>query len=92
MEQVKMKRHEVKMLNRKLLEITGIIGVKSFHSEAFLLDSECGHILIKGHDLHIKNLNLEQCFIIIEGIVDQFTYHEQATSKNFKKMMNKWFR
>ena len=92
MEHAKIKRHEIKMMNRKCMEITGITGVKSFHSEAFLLESECGHILIRGHDLHIKNLNLEQWFIIIEGTIDLLSYQEQATSKKFKKMMNQWFK
>lgn len=56
----KTKRQEIKMLNRKLLEISGVINVESFDSEEFLLETECGFLTITGENLHIKNLNLEQ--------------------------------
>lgn len=92
MDQSKVKRQEVKMLNRKYLEITGVVGVDRFHPEAFHLDTECGHMLIKGQNLHIKTLNLEQYFIIIEGVVDEITYHEQHSPRRIKKMMHKWLK
>ena len=63
----KTKRQEIKMLNRKLLEISGVLNVESFDSEEFLLETECGFLTITGQNLHIKNLNLEQGLVAIEG-------------------------
>jgi len=65
-DQGKMKRQEVKMLNRKLLELSGVLNVDSFDSEEFLLETECGFLAIKGQNLHIKNLKLEQGLVGIE--------------------------
>ena len=39
-EQGKTKRQEIKMLNRKILEISGVRNVESFDSEEFLLETE----------------------------------------------------
>lgn len=86
METVKTKRQEVKMLNRKLLEISGVVNVESFDSEEFLLETECGFMTITGHNLHIKNLNLEQGLVAIEGTIDSLGYldaNEQDKSKGF---------
>jgi len=73
-EQGKNKRQEIKMLNRKLLEISGVLNVESFDSEEFLLETECGFLTIRGSNLHIKNLNLEQGLVAIEGLVNDLSY------------------
>ncbi|WP_438448964.1 sporulation protein YabP [Gorillibacterium sp. sgz5001074] len=74
MEPNKVKRQEVKMLNRKLLEISGVLNVESFDSEEFLLETEMGFLAIRGVNLHIKNLNLEQGLVAIEGLVNELAY------------------
>jgi sporulation protein YabP len=86
MEQGKTKRQEIKMLNRKKLEISGVINVESFDNEEFLLETECGFLTIKGSNLHIKNLSLEQGLVAIEGMVDAMAYldtHSQDKAKGF---------
>lgn len=78
MEPNKVKRQELKMLNRKLLEISGVLNVESFDSEEFLLETEMGFLAIKGVNLHIKNLNLEQGLVAIEGLVNELAYVDSA--------------
>jgi len=85
-EPVKNKRQEIKMLNRKLLEISGVKNVDSFDSEEFLLETECGYLTVRGANLHIKNLNLEQGLVAIEGTVNELTYldgHAPGKSTGF---------
>ncbi|MBR2567853.1 MAG: sporulation protein YabP [Paenibacillus sp.] len=80
------KRQEMKMMNRKVLEISGINSVESFDSEEFLLETECGYLTIRGQNLHIKNMNLEQGIVAIEGLVNSLTYldgNQQSKSKSF---------
>ncbi len=89
---MKSKRHEIKMLNRKSLEVSGVLDVCSFHSEAFHLESECGHMVIKGQNLHIKNLNLEQCLILIEGTIDQIVYQNVTSTKKTKRFIGAFFK
>lgn len=89
---VKTKRQEVKMLNRKLLEISGVINVESFDNEEFLLETECGFLAIKGQNLHIKNLSLEQGLVAIEGIVHGLNYLEGNAGEKSKGFLGKLFK
>lgn len=81
----KVKRQEIRMLNRKLLEISGVLGVESFDSEEFLLETECGFLVIKGQNLHIKNLNLEQGLVAIEGLISDMMYVDGSGSSGKSK-------
>ncbi|CAH1224244.1 Spore protein YabP [Paenibacillus plantiphilus] len=86
------KRQEVKMLNRKLLEITGVMNVESFDNEEFLLETELGFLTIRGHNLHMKHLSLEQGLVAIEGLVHSLAYLDgNATSKS-KGFLGKLFK
>lgn len=86
------KCQEMKMMNRKLLEISGVGKVESFDREEFLLDTKCGFLIIRGHNLHIKNLDLEQGLAIIEGTVNSLAYLDanvQDKSKGFFRRLFK---
>ncbi|GIP41345.1 hypothetical protein J31TS4_46250 [Paenibacillus sp. J31TS4] len=88
----KQKRQEIRMLNRKLLEISGVLNVESFDSEEFLLETECGFLSIKGQNLHIKNLSLEQGLVAIEGYVDEMAYRDGSTQGKSKGLLGKLFK
>ncbi|EGL19672.1 sporulation protein YabP [Paenibacillus chitinolyticus] len=92
MEAGKTKRQEVKMLNRKLLEISGVKNVESFDSEEFLLETDCGFLLIKGQNLHIKNLSLEQGLVAIEGYVNALSYVDANSPEKNKGFLGKLFK
>jgi len=91
-EQSKIKRQEIKMLNRKLLEISGVLNVESFDSEEFLLETECGFLTIRGKNLHIKNLSLEQGLVAIEGMVDELAYLDANSQEKTKGFLGKLFK
>lgn len=91
-EQLKTKRHEVHMLNRKQLEITGVNNVESFDSEEFLLDTDSGFLAIRGQNLHIKNLSLEQGLIAIDGYVNSLTYLDANAQGKSKGFLGKLFK
>ncbi|WP_442602089.1 sporulation protein YabP [Paenibacillus sp. KN14-4R] len=88
----KSKRQEIKMLNRKLLEISGVLNVESFDSEEFLLETDCGYLMIKGQNLHIKNLNLEQGLVAIEGFVHDLSYVDAHSQEKSKGLFGKLFK
>ncbi|QGQ93695.1 sporulation protein YabP [Paenibacillus psychroresistens] len=89
---VKVKRQEIKMLNRKLLEISGVTKVESFNSVQFLLETECGTLKIKGQNLHIKNLSLEQGLVAIEGTIDELAYQLTNAQSGSKGLLGKLFK
>jgi sporulation protein YabP len=89
---VKVKRQEIKMLNRKLLEISGVTKVDSFNNVQFLLDTECGTLKIKGQNLHIKNLSLDQGLVAIEGTIVELSYMESNAQSSSKGLLGKLFK
>lgn len=88
----KVKRQEVKMLNRKLLEVSGVLNVESFDSEEFLLETDCGFLMIKGQNLHIKNLSLDQGLVAIEGYVHELAYLDTNSQSKSKGFLGKLFK
>jgi sporulation protein YabP len=86
------KRQEVHLLNRRLLEVSGVLNVDSFDSEEFLLETELGYFNVKGQNLHIKNLNLEQGFVAIEGTISSLNYLDGAGPDKSKGFLGKLFK
>lgn len=84
-EQMKRPRHEVVMINRRSLAISGVKNVESFDSEEFLLETEGGFLTIRGQNLHMKNLSLETGEVAIEGLVNEMGYLEQGQAGDRSK-------
>lgn len=92
-EQGKPKHHDLRMQSRKQLDISGVSNVESFDSEEFLLQTELGHLTIRGQHLHIKNLSLEEGLLSIEGQIHSLVYLEPgAPVKSGKGLFGKLFK
>lgn len=80
-------RHEIGLVNRKSLAISGVRNVDSFDSEEFLLETEFGYLLIKGENLHLRTLTVEQGHVAIEGKINELgyldNYHPGEKAKSF---------
>ena len=86
------KGQDIKLINRKLLELTGVTNVESFDSEEFLLDTELGFLTVTGQNLHIKHLSLDQGLVAIEGIVHSLAYLDGAAANKSKGLFGKLFK
>ncbi|GGA50957.1 sporulation protein YabP [Paenibacillus physcomitrellae] len=86
------KVQDIRLHSRKLLEISGVNNVESFDNEEFLLQTELGHLTIRGINLHIKNLNLEQGFVSIEGTVNSLSYLNPGSQPKNKGLLGKLLR
>jgi sporulation protein YabP len=91
-EQGKTKKQDTKLFNRRILEISGILHVNRFDSEQFLLDTELGFLHVKGQNLHIKSLSLEQGTIHIDGIINSLQYMDEASTNKSKNILGKLFK
>jgi sporulation protein YabP len=86
------KRQEIRMLNRKIMDITGVSNVESFDNEEFLLETECGFLTVRGQNLHMKNLSLEQGMVTIEGLIHSLVYLDGNTAMKSKGLFGKLFK
>lgn len=73
-------KHQVLMVNRQYVEITGVHNVESFDTRAFVLATSVGMMALRGENLHIKALHLESGLVSIEGAIGDLTYSEERVS------------
>ncbi len=68
--------------NRERLSISGVIDVESFNDECVIVDTELGGLIIRGEDLHINKLNLDNSELSIEGDILSCEYNNKDGSKS----------
>jgi sporulation protein YabP len=68
--------------NREKLSVSGVIDVESFNDECVIADTELGILIIKGIDLHINKLNIDNSELGIEGEIVSCEYSDRDGSRN----------
>ncbi|HEX3027807.1 MAG TPA: sporulation protein YabP [Clostridia bacterium] len=68
--------------NREKLSISGVIDVESFNDECVIVDTELGVLIVRGEDLHINKLNLDNSELNIEGEIISCEYSDKDGSKS----------
>jgi sporulation protein YabP len=66
--------HNVIMESRKKLSVSGVTDIDSFDEQNIIAITEMGELTIRGWNLHITRLNLEQGELIVDGEVSSLTY------------------
>ena len=83
-------RHTLSMIGRHSLKVTGVESVKSFDEKEIHLETVEGTFVITGEDLGIKNLNLDQSQVEIEGTINALSYLDRTRSR--KRILEKLFK
>lgn len=86
------KDHKLVLINQEQMELTGIARVESFNPEEILLETDAGLLAIKGEDLDIRNLNLEQSLVEIVGLITEIIYTGEKAAGNRKGFLERMFR
>lgn len=84
--------HYLKINNRKDLEITGVKEVDSFDNEEFLLETVMGYLVVRGQNLQLKNLDVQEGLVTIKGKIYELSYvdeqhHQEKTKGFFSKLI-----
>ena len=77
--------HEINLVGRKKLHITGVFEVLSATPSSIQIKSAMGHLSIVGTDLKIKNLAENEKMVDIDGEVSEIKY-QQGTKGILKKV------
>lgn len=78
--------HRIVVSSREILTLTGVTDVISFDEENVIVDTEMGVLEIKGTDLHVNKLNLENGEMDLTGEItcleynDKFLHHKNGGS------------
>jgi sporulation protein YabP len=86
------KGHRLVMENRETLALTGVKKVQSFDPKEIILETELGILSIKGDQLGIKQLNLEESMVDVHGYVSALIYHRNTGSGSRQGLMHRIFR
>ncbi|NLI68371.1 MAG: sporulation protein YabP [Bacilli bacterium] len=86
------KEHKVTVVNRKEIEIHGVKEVDSFDHEEFLLETNMGYLIIRGQQLQLKSLHVEDGIVQINGKVYEMVYVDEETQEKAKGLFSKLFK
>jgi len=85
-------RHSLQIDRRENVTVTGIIDVISFDEESVISETEMGIVIIKGANLHVKRINLENGELIVSGEIDGLNYENQSGGAKAKSLLGKLFK
>ena len=71
----------IKVENRKRCELEGVKKLDSFDDKEFLVETYLGYLHIKGKDLSLGNMNMDEGLLTINGTIDSLNYLNKNTSK-----------
>lgn len=74
--------HEVHIINRESVTIKGVVHVESSDDEEVVLDTDLGLLIVRGEDLQIKQLNLEEGTFSLEGTINGLQYTQGGGSRS----------
>ena len=77
--------------SRERVNITGVIDIHSFDDEVALIETDLGILMIKGDNLKMNKLNLDNNELIIEGRLIALNYSETSEMKK-GSLIGKLFR
>lgn len=78
--------------NREKVSVTGVSDIHSFDDELVIAETNLGILTIKGNDLKMNKLNLENNDLIIEGKIIALAYSDINSTNKKPGIMNKLFK
>ncbi|MBQ4645573.1 MAG: sporulation protein YabP [Clostridia bacterium] len=66
--------HSIIMEDRKKLSVSGVTDIDSFDEQTIIAITDLGELTIRGWNLHITRLNLEQSELLVDGEISSLTY------------------
>lgn len=90
--QASYRSHNLIMENREKLSVSGVMHVESFNEDHVILETDMGMLEIRGEELHITKLNLDNNSgeLSIEGSMNACEYfeddHQQKGSGFFSRI------
>jgi len=84
-------RHSLTIDKRENVNVSGITDVISFDEESVIAETELGVIIIRGINLHVNRINLENGELSVSGEIDGIAYENPGGHKG-KSFMGRLFK
>lgn len=86
------RRHQLTLKARENLAVDGVVRVESFDDQEVVVETDQGMMLIRGENLHIKELNLEAGTLHVDGTVHVLEYAGDSIGKKSKGVLSRLFK
>ena len=86
------KRSSLMLENRKKLTVNGVIEVINFNEDQILLNTDVGTMIVKGRELKMNKLDVQNGDVIITGQVDSFVYTSDKSKEKKDSIISRLFR
>lgn len=73
------RNHSIILENREKLSVSGVEHVNNFNDETIVLETVAGVLTIKGEELDVNKLNIEDGNISISGTLYSFSYSDRES-------------
>ncbi len=84
-----MEKSSITLTNKEKLVISGVNKIIGFDENHFNLDTILGNLLVKGSNLEMKNLHIENKILEINGTITSFSYDSIKPNQSFMKKLFK---
>ncbi|MDI9495618.1 MAG: sporulation protein YabP [Bacillota bacterium] len=78
--------------NKEILNVTGVEGVDNFNDETVVLMTTKGRLTIKGENLSISKLNVDEGKLMVKGIINSLVFSEYEGRKEKVSLVKKLFK
>lgn len=86
-------KHSLALDNREKINLSGVESVDSFNSEVIVMITSLGVLTIKGQDLDVKKLNLDDGNVTITGRIYSLVYSDrESLSAKSSGLLGKMFK
>lgn len=75
-EKVPVWRHQIILVDREELSVDGVMSLGSYDEKEVSMETGQGMMTVRGDGLNVKQLNLEDGKIVIEGAIKGINYEE----------------
>lgn len=92
MEEKSFKEQNIVIQNREKTVVTGVEDILSFDDELVIMQTNLGMLTIKGQELKMNKLNLDNSELIIEGKTCAIAYSDAVDGNKKQGFMSKLFK
>ena len=86
------KKSNLNLENRSKLTISGVIEVINFDEIKINLNTNLGNLIIKGENLKMNKLDVQNGEVIICGDIAYMVYNEKVSKKNNESIIKRLFK
>lgn len=86
------KKSNLSLENRKKLTLSGVVEVISFDEEKIDLTTNLGNLTIKGEELKMNKLDVQNGDVIIAGSIISMIYNGKQVKKSKESIISRLFK